>query len=686
MPGALLTSAFVALLMAMAWSRPAELAQAQPGAPAKTIVDDITDPGERSLFLQMWNTAAPAPQRELAVRFVAAHPQSILLREAYEIAARASLAIGDGPGALDWGLRALRLLPEDVPLLVMVGDLAARQRQPALAERSARGAIRLLETAIPPPTLSSAQWTSARREWLATAQLILGRTALERGDHRRAEEALLAALGFSPADEEATYLLGVARVAARDDQGAAPPLAQVARSGGVLAESARTSLRAIHARLNSPAPAFDAYLASLRFVPPAPPTPPPAAAVLQQYAGSEACRGCHAREYDRWQATGMARMFRSYRPENVIGDFASGQTVSGNARAVLEGGRHFIEIRQPQGRNWTRYPVDYTIGSKWQQAYATRLPDQRLLVFPIQYSRRDATWLNYWQLVDAPDSARADITRFHEVPPEAVYQTTCAPCHTSQLAFPKSAALPAAATFREGGVNCEMCHGPARDHVEDMKRGRSRRGTALDPPVRFAGVTPAQSVAICAQCHAQSAVHDAAPTGEVNFSVRGGWTRSYPTHLLSSFPRTALYRDGRFRATTFISEAFARTQCFQAGGATCASCHDPHPADAATNPTSLKFGEDNDRMCVQCHTDVATAPEQHTRHAAGTPASRCVSCHMPRIAEALIFKARSHQIDDIPDAEMTTRFGAEASPNACLDCHREQGLEWLTTAMAARQR
>jgi predicted CXXCH cytochrome family protein len=160
----------------------------------------------------------------------------------------------------------------------------------------------------------------------------------------------------------------------------------------------------------------------------------------------------------------------------------------------------------------------------------------------------------------------------------------------------------------------------------------------------------------------------------------------YPTHLVSSFPRRALYRDGRFRATTFISEAFARSRCFQNGQATCASCHDPHPPDAATNPTSLKFAADDDRMCLQCHTSLEAAPERHTRHRAGTAASRCVACHMPRIAEALLFKARSHQIDDIPDAGMTARFGEDDSPNACLACHGDRGLDWLTMALAARRR
>lgn len=77
---------------------------------------------------------------------------------------------------------------------------------------------------------------------------------------------------------------------------------------------------------------------------------------------------------------------------------------------------------------------------------------------------------------------------------------------------------------------------------------------------------------------------------------------------------------------------------------------------------------------LEPHDEVATGP------------SNRVSCHMPRIAEALLFKARSQQIDDIPDAAMTARFGADDSPNACLTCRGDRSIEWLTSAMAARRR
>jgi hypothetical protein len=54
------------------------------------------------------------------------------------------------------------------------------------------------------------------------------------------------------------------------------------------------------------------------------------------------------------------------------------------------------------------------------------------------------------------------------------------------------------------------------------------------------------------------------------------------------FSRRAFYKDGRLRETTFIVEALMRTACYRKGELQCAHCHDPHPWDASSNPTSLK--------------------------------------------------------------------------------------------------
>jgi hypothetical protein len=111
----------------------------------------------------------------------------------------------------------------------------------------------------------------------------------------------------------------------------------------------------------------------------------------------------------------MAKMFRPYVPQNVIGDFQANNEFyldsdkrSLFARMVTRGGKHYFDIKQPDGTSHS-YSVDYTIGSKFQQAYATRLPDGQIHVFPVQYSRLRKEWINYWQVIDSPGSDRADL-------------------------------------------------------------------------------------------------------------------------------------------------------------------------------------------------------------------------------------------------------------------------------------
>ena len=74
--------------------------------------------------------------------------------------------------------------------------------------------------------------------------------------------------------------------------------------------------------------------------------------------------------------------------------------------------------------------------------------------------------------------------------------------------------------------------------------------------------------------------------------------------------------------------------------------------DAATNPTSLRFRNEPNEMCTQCHAAFKDAAnlQRHTRHPTNSEGSQCASCHMPRIMNALMSRARTHRIDDIPNA------------------------------------
>ncbi len=660
-----------------------------PNSPGRTrsIFDEIQDSQERGLFKELWNTEDPRQGRQRAVDFVERYPRSVVLRDAYEQAARASAVLGDDNGALEWGKRALRLLPENPFLLTMMADLAARHGQRQLAETSGRQALRYLERALAPAAIPPDAWPQVRDGLRDMADFALGRTAEEEGRYADAERWLLDALRLKPHDYVALYALGVERNAGKDPDSAAPCFAEVMNAAsGALGEAARRSLHQVYAA-KTRSQTFDEFAASQHWSMPAA-APAPRASPPGAYAGSAACGPCHAAEFRNWKATGMAKMFRPYSAGDVMGRFSGEEILGGSARTGAENGQRFIELRDADSGKWTRYRVDALIGSKWQQAYASKFPDGRLVVLPIQYSKVEGGWVNYWKIVDG-SSERSDIGHFQGAPDGALYQRDCAPCHTSQLRYDGAGASPVTAQFREGGIDCEMCHGPSQAHADAM-RGGSHAGpraiSGAQPPVDFRKISAGQSVAICEQCHMQSLAHEPEAGGAVNYSrTAAPFYRAYSIHLLSDYARKVFYGDGRFRATTFIGEAFERSRCFREGGATCVSCHNLHPDDPARNQKSLKFAPDSDEMCLQCHQSLRDRPERHTRHAPASEASRCVSCHMPRNMDALMFRARSHQIDEIPDAAMTARFGEPDSPNACLACHRDKNVRWLVDGMAARR-
>jgi predicted CXXCH cytochrome family protein len=396
----------------------------------------------------------------------------------------------------------------------------------------------------------------------------------------------------------------------------------------------------------------------------------------------------------------MSKMFRPYAPENVVGDFKSNnefylgddQQYQGGkltitrgpqrtlfARMVIRSNRHYFDILQSDA-NWHTYPVDYTIGSKFQQAYATKLPNGEIHVFPIQYNLLQKQWVNFWKTIDGPGSERADPRTWEKLDSSTSYQAICAVCHTSQLRNVKGAGFDVNhLEFKEPGIDCEMCHGPSADHVLEVTANEYEPKPAQTPPLSFYGIDNRKFVAICAQCHMQSAIRNPGPAGELNYSATGDFFGSRVREPFGEFSRKGFYKDGRFRQTTFMVEALERSQCFKKASVSCGTCHDPHGHDSVSNPTSLKFRDQPDLMCTGCHTqfqDSARAA-QHSHHPASSEGSRCASCHMPRIMEALLFRAGYHQIDDIPNAEMTKRFGQEESPNACILCHAKKDADWV---------
>ena len=672
------------------------------GDPSKrTMIDGIDDPEEHDAFLVLKATEDPAAKRGLAEQFLQRYPRSWMVSFAHAMAAKACVALDDLPAALKHGRESLAILPENGLLLSVLANVQVHTGLLEEARRSASDALEYLGKFRRPSQYSETEWERIERDLKASAHYVLGRVAATRGmrstgtERNRllsaARESLVRSLDLNGSDGIAAYLFGIVAEELGNDIEARSAFAAATRIQSPVQAGAAEKLRAAYAdggpQAHGSFQNFEAAIPPLR--PRGSKGPDPTGAVPESfasYAGSQACAECHRTIFDAWDQTGMARMFRNYEPANVFGDFEEANELRGPdgelvGRMLVEGGRHFFEL--PASGGMTRFPVDYTIGSKWQQAYATRLPDGRIHVIPVQYNRIHGKWVNFWEVLDDGPSERSIIENFHRMQPATSYQLHCASCHTSQVQAEGALVVPERITFRETGINCEMCHGPSSDHAAALRAGSSVPVSPGAPPLRFGDLDHRSYVRVCAQCHMQSSIVQPGAHGEINYSgQRLDFLNRREQRPYEEYSRGAFYKDGRFRETTFIVESFMRSKCFRDGEVHCGHCHDPHPADSATNPTSLKFTADPDRMCLQCHDSHAADVSAHTRHREGSEASRCATCHMPKIMNSMMFLARTHRIDDIPSPAMTERFGRVESPNACLACHEGETAAWLADSLA----
>ena len=424
---------------------------------------------------------------------------------------------------------------------------------------------------------------------------------------------------------------------------------------------------------------------------------PETAQAIPQFAGSEACRRCHVKEYEAWALSAHGTAGGPPGPETVIAPFGGRPVQFADAvvSPLVDGdGNYFFRVER-DGRRPIELVVSGVVGKGHMvgggtQGYMTRFPDGTERFLPFDYSEDADTWFcntafvgGFW--VPGADRARlrADagwlpiseemrLTECGDWPPVRILGTNrrfanCQNCHGSQIEVEYRAELQRYETrLTTLRINCESCHGPAAVHVEQATRGTINDGSipALDTLATDA------SLAVCFQCHALKRALDAGQGGPaVDYSL------GLP--LVGDSPYLP---DGRI-ATFGYQQTHRSSACYLFGSMTCVDCHDPHSQgyrDAFGNPLQGRF---DDGQCTACHAAIATEPEQHTYHPAGSPGAACVSCHMPYIqhpelSDAIPYGRSDHTIA-IPRPGVDEAMGLES---ACARCHGD-----MTSAELAAQ-
>ncbi len=240
-----------------------------------------------------------------------------------------------------------------------------------------------------------------------------------------------------------------------------------------------------------------------------------------------------------------------------------------------------------------RAVIAYALGSNHQgQSFLAR--DDAGKAYELRISRYPAApeWDRTMEHPAVPPDAAGYLGR--PVPAEAFRK--CLHCHSTNFrAAREPAGRPEA---RDRGIGCERCHGPGGHHAAAVAAHFPQPAIARP---RLA--SPAQVVALCGDCHTAPASTAPEDPGFVRYQASG----------------------------LVLSRCYTRS----GEGLSCVTCHDPHQ-DADTTSSFYVA------KCLECHhspttsaTNTAASPGRTGPPCPVNPRGDCISCHMPRVKDAV---------------------------------------------------
>jgi len=362
------------------------------------------------------------------------------------------------------------------------------------------------------------------------------------------------------------------------------------------------------------------------------------------YTGSQACRRCHAKEYDGWKQTRMANVVRDPKehPEAVLADFTHPNPLV------------TFELKD----------VAFVYGSGWKQRFFTKRGDD-YYVEPAQWDVAKKRWLPY----HVEKGTDWWVPFYGESNFERPTGPLCDGCHSVNYNLDTH-------EVTEWNVGCEKCHGPGSLHVEHPTRKNIVNPDRLDY---------VRANDTCLQCHSQGR-----PLRETFNGKRYDWPVGYTAgDRLADFWQLEELKPGvtnfyqyadlsahknRMQGNDFVQSTMYHREL------RCFDCHDVHSNGNAAN---LKAA--GNQLCLSCHAAELGNPaglkgpvEAHTHHAANSKGSECTACHMPLIAQTI----KDGYVASHTFRFITPALTEEANvPNPCTSCHKDKTNAWAADAL-----
>jgi tetratricopeptide (TPR) repeat protein len=383
------------------------------------------------------------------------------------------------------------------------------------------------------------------------------------------------------------------------------------------------------------------------------------AASSAKVTGSAGCRSCHEKFYQLWSTSFHGLAMRPYSdafakeqlPKDPS-DVPVGQAIY---RAETGPGQGWV--KETRGGHVQKYRIAYVLGGKNVFYFLTLLDKGRLQTLPVAYDVRKREWF---------DMAASGVRHFANAASQALdwkdwpytFNTGCHGCHVSQLSTNYDQATGTYhTTWVEPGINCETCHGPGKEHVvvcQAAPKGSPPKDLKLIRGGR--SFTPEQNNAQCSTCHAKAV--------PITPGFKPG-DRFFDHFDLVTYENPDYYSDGRDLGENYTYTSWSRSPCVKSGKLDCLHCHTSSGRYRFTDPAHA-----ND-ACLPCHASRVAEAAEHSHHPAGSPGSRCISCHMQKTEFARMSRSDHSMLPPTPRATMS--YG---SPNACNTCHADKEPAW----------
>lgn len=392
----------------------------------------------------------------------------------------------------------------------------------------------------------------------------------------------------------------------------------------------------------------------------------------QGYLSSNQCENCHKEQYQAWQGSHHDMAMKHARPNTVLANFNNASLTFNNKQNKFfrKGDEYWVNIEGADGE-LHNYQIKYTFGYHPLQQYMVEFDDGRIQLIPFAWDSRVRTaggqrWFHLYPQLTKPHQ------EFYWTNSGQNWNYMCADCHSTNVKknFDQKTNR-YNTTFSEINVGCEACHGPARNHINWIKKPNTR--------VKFAGfernltksvtswvnkpkrstlapskTKASQQTLVCAQCHSRhTQISDKDMIKSNEFGDRYRLNLITPQHY---------YPDGQVYDEDFVYGSFLQSKMHKSG-VVCSDCHDPH---------SAKLTLPKEQICLQCHQAQKYNNTKHHHHQENSPGAQCINCHMPETIYMQVDGRRDHSWH-IPRSDQSRQLG---TPDVCLSCHKNKDSHW----------